>query len=381
MKIIAFYLPQFHTIPENDDFWGKGFTEWTNVRNAKPLYEGHHQPVVPLNNHYYDLSDVSTMEWQADIARKYGVYGFCIYHYWIEGRKLLEKPLEQLLEHPEIPMRYCISWANHHWTDSWAGTKKMLIAQTYGGKEDWDAHFDYFLPYFKDSRYITEDEKPLLLIFNPEDIPNRNAMMDYWQERAKKNGLKGISFAYQNYYFGIKKNRDDSRFDYGVEHQPAYAFYDYRGKAKMFIREYGYKFIASVQRLLRIKINLDVTALEFMDYSKLWECVINRKPTDKKRIPGAFSGWDSTPRKGEAGLVVKGATPQLFEKYMTIQIRRAKEVYHKDMLFIAAWNEWAEGSMLEPDEENGYGYLEGIKKALIANDEFSSSDTRGEVTP
>ncbi len=118
-----------------------------------------------------------------------------------------------------------------------------------------------------------------------------------------------------------------------------------------------------------------------MDYSKLWECVINRKPTDKKRIPGAFSGWDSTPRKGEAGLVVKGATPQLFEKYMTIQIRRAKEVYHKDMLFIAAWNEWAEGSMLEPDEENGYGYLEGIKKALIANDEFSSSDTRGEVTP
>ncbi len=233
MKIIAFYLPQFHTIPENDDFWGKGFTEWTNVRNAKPLYEGHHQPVVPLNNHYYDLSDVSTMEWQADIARKYGVYGFCIYHYWIEGRKLLEKPLEQLLEHPEIPMRYCISWANHHWTDSWAGTKKMLIAQTYGGKEDWDAHFDYFLPFFKDSRYITEDEKPLLLIFNPEDIPNRNAMMDYWQERAKKNGLKGISFAYQNYYFGIKKNRDDSRFDYGVEHQPAYAFYDYRGKAKM----------------------------------------------------------------------------------------------------------------------------------------------------
>lgn len=214
------------------------------------------------------------------------------------------------------------------------------------------------------------DGKPLLLIFNPEDIHNLNDMLDYWQQRAKTAGLKGISFAYQNYYFGMKKNRDDSRFAYGVEHQPAYAFADYRSKVTMFIREKGYKFLSAIERKFHIKMNMDVASLEFMDYSKLWDKVIERTPVDEKRIPGAFSGWDNTPRKGKSGLVVKGGSPELFERYMTIQIGRAKEVYHKDMLFIAAWNEWAEGSMLEPDEKNGYGYLLAIKNALNKNNEF-----------
>lgn len=370
MKIIPFYLPQFHVIPENDSFWGEGFTEWTNVKNAKPLYEGHNQPVIPLDNNYYDLTDVNVMKWQAKLARDYGVYGFCIYHYWIEGRKLLEKPLEMLLHNEDIDINYCISWANHSWTDSWGGTNKTLIAQTYGGKEDWDAHFDYFLPFFKDKRYICCDGKPLLLIFNPEDVKNLNEMLDYWQEKAIAAGLPGIAFSYQNYYFGLDKKRDDSRFAFGVEHQPAYAFSDYRGKFTMFIRQHGYKFLSSVQRVFKIKVNMDVTKLETMDYKKLWDCVINRKPTDSKRIPGAFTNWDSTPRKGKHGLVVTGGSPKLFEDYMTIQIKRTKEVYKKDMLFVAAWNEWAEGSMLEPDETNGYGYLEGLKNALIANDEF-----------
>lgn len=370
MKIIALYLPQFHPIPENDAVWGEGFTEWTNVRKAVPLYEGHEQPVVPYNQNYYNLLDINVMRWQAELAKEYGIYGFCIYHYWIQGRKLLEKPLEQLLKNKDVPLRYCISWANHSWTDSWKGTNKTLIAQTYGGKEDWDAHFDYFLPFFKDERYICDNGKPLLLIFNPEDIPRLNEMLDYWQERAKDAGLKGIAFAYQNYYFGMKKNRDDSRFTYGVEHQPAYAFYDYRNKLTMFIREKGYKFLSKLQKKLHFSINMDVTALEFMDYQKLWDKVIERVPVDEKRIPGAFSGWDNTPRKGKNGLVVKDASPEIFEKYMKIQIRRAREVYHKDMLFIAAWNEWAEGSMLEPDEKNGYAYLEAVRSALKENHEF-----------
>lgn len=370
MKVIAFYLPQFHPIPENDDIWGKGFTEWTNVRNAKPLYEGHEQPVVPYNNNYYDLRDINVMKWQANLAKKYGVYGFCIYHYWIEGRKLLERPLEQLLVNPDVDINFCISWANHSWTDSWKGTNKMLIAQTYGGKEDWDAHFEYLLPFFKDKRYILVNGKPLLLIFNPEDIPNLNKMLDYWQERAQNEGFKGIAFAYQNYYFGMKKHKDDSRFEYGVEHQPAYAFADYRSKITMFIREKGYKFLSYMQKKLNISINMDVTALEFMDYKKLWDKVIDRMPADSKRIPGAFSGWDNTPRKGKNGLVVKGASPEIFQDYMTKQIARARDIYHKDMLFIAAWNEWAEGSMLEPDQKNGYAYLEAIKNALELNNEM-----------
>lgn len=370
MKIIAFYLPQFHPIPENDAVWGEGFTEWTNVKRAVPLYEGHQQPVVPLNKNYYDLRDTNILKWQAELAREYGIYGFCIYHYWIEGRKLLEKPLELLLENRDIDINYCISWANHSWTDSWKGTNKMIINQTYGGKEDWDEHFEYLLSFFKDNRYILIDEKPLLLIFNPEDIPNLNEMLDYWQERAKKEGFNGIAFSYQNYYFGVKKSRDDSRFTYGIEHQPAYAFYDYRSKFKMFIREKGYKLLVALEKKFKMHINKDVTSLEFMDYDKLWDKIIEREPEDEKRIPGAFSGWDNTPRKGKNGLIVKGASPEVFERYMTKQIERAKKVYHKNMLFIAAWNEWAEGSMLEPDEQNGYGYLEAIKNALIANNEL-----------
>lgn len=370
MKVIPFYLPQFHTIPENDTFWGEGFTEWTNVKKAVPLYEGHEQPVIPLNNNYYNLLDANVLRWQADLANQYGIYGFCIYHYWIEGRKLLEKPLEMLNRERDIPVKYCISWANHSWTDSWGGNNSVLIAQTYGKEEDWQAHFDYLLDFFRDERYITVEDKPLLLIFNPEDIPNLNQMLDYWQELAKEAGLKGIAFAYQNYYFGMKKKKDDSRFMFGVEHQPAYAFSDNRSSFYMIIRQYGYKFLSYLQRIMKLKINMDFTRLEIMDYDEVWKRILERCPTDTKRIPGAFTGWDNTPRKGEHGLVVKGGSPEKFEKYLTQQILRAKEVYNKDMLFIAAWNEWAEGSMIEPDEKNGYRYLEAIRNALKATGEL-----------
>jgi hypothetical protein len=370
MKLIAFYLPQFHPIPENDEFWGDGFTEWVNVKNAKPLYEGHEQPIEPLNGNYYNLLDRDTLQWQADIANEYGVYGFCFYHYWIQGRKLLEKPIELFLSEKSINIKFCISWANHSWTDSWTGSKKMLISQTYGGKEDWEAHFQYLLPYFQDQRYIKTANKPLLLIFNPEDIPNLNQMLDYWQQRAKESGFEGLSVAYQNYYYGINRRYDKSRFDYGVEHQPAYAFYDYRSKAVMAVRQYGYKFLSFLERRLKIKINMNVTKLEKMDYDRLWECVLKRKPAEPNRIPGAFTNWDSTPRKGAHGLVVEGGSPQKFEYYLKQQIERAKNVYHKDMIFIAAWNEWAEGSMLEPDQKNGYGYLQALKNALKASGEL-----------
>ncbi len=370
MKIIPFYLPQFHTIPENDTFWGEGFTEWVNVKKAKPLFDGHKQPVEPFQDNYYNLLDVETLKWQADLANQYGIYGFCMYHYWIEGRKLLEQPIELFLSNKDIDIRFCLSWANHSWTDSWGGDNSTLIAQTYGGVEEWEEHFQYLLPFFRDKRYICVDNKPLMLIFNPEDIPNLNDRLDYCQERAVQEGLPGIAFGYQNYYFGTKKDKDDSRFMYGIEHQPAYAFYDNRSKIVMAVRQYGYKFLSFLQRALKIKINMDVTGLEIMEYSEVWEKILRRKPCDGKRIPGAFSGWDNTPRKGKHGLVVNNASPQLFQKYLSMQIQRAREIYKKDMLFVAAWNEWAEGSMLEPDKENEYGYLEAIRKALIETGEL-----------
>ena len=160
MKIIAFYLPQFHNIPENDEWWGDGFTEWTNVKKAKPLYEGHMQPRVPLGGNYYNLLDDNVKIWQADLAKKYGVYGFCYYHYWFNGKMLLEKPMEQMLANKEVDIPFCICWANEPWTKAWVGDeRKLLIAQEYGQEEEWKQHFMYLLPFFKDERYITKNGK------------------------------------------------------------------------------------------------------------------------------------------------------------------------------------------------------------------------------
>lgn len=372
MKIITFYLPQFHEIPENDEFWGKGFTEWVNVKKARPLFEGHMQPKVPLNNNYYNLLDTSVMKWQSECARKYGIYGFCFYHYWIEGRKLLEKPVELFLEEKSININYCLSWANHSWTDSWNNNEKRnLISQTYGGKKDWDNHFNYLLPFFKDERYIKIDNKPLFVIYMPEDIPNLNEMLDYWNEKAIENDFSGICFAYQYIYYDMDKKKDDSRFTYGIEFQPAYAIADSRGKLGATLRKNAYRILSFLQKKLNININLNnKTNFETMEYSKVWQCILNRNPNNSKKIPGAFSMWDNTPRKGKNGLVVTNASPKLFKEYLSQQIVRTREIYKKDMLFFAAWNEWAEGNYLEPDKENGYEYLNAIKEALEENGEF-----------
>lgn len=373
MRLIAFYLPQFHEIPENNEFWGEGFTEWVNVKAAKPLFEGHDQPLVPLYNNYYNLNNINVMKWQADLAKQYGIYGFCFYHYWIEGRKLLERPVENYLKSKEIDFPFCLSWANHSWTDSWKGSKKTLIAQSYGGESDWKAHFKYLLPFFKDARYIKDEGMPLFIIYMPEDIPNLNRMLDFWQKEAKKNGLKGIKFAYQYIYFDMDKKKDDSRFSYGIEFQPSYAIADSRGKLKATIRKKGYRLLNWIQQKMNIKVEMiSELKLEIMDYSKIWECVIKRKPNNNKKIPGAFTGWDNTPRKGNGGLVLENNTPELFEKYLTIQIKRTKEVYKTDLLFITAWNEWAEGCILEPTEKYKYKYLEAVRNALKKNGEWSS---------
>jgi len=166
MKVVALYLPQFHTIPENDTWWGEGFTEWVNIKKAIPLFENHHQPRMPLQDNYYNLADPDVMRWQASIAKEHGVYGFCFYHYWFDGKLLLQKPIENFLENKDIDIHFCISWANEHWTDQWVSEKwNVLIEQRYGERDEWKVHFDYLLPYFKDDRYIKVDEKPVFVIY------------------------------------------------------------------------------------------------------------------------------------------------------------------------------------------------------------------------
>lgn len=372
MRIISFYLPQFHSIPENDKWWGEGFTEWVNVKKAKPLYEGHYQPRKPLNENYYNLLDNSVKKWQIELAKKYGVYGFCFYHYWFDGHMLLQHPVEQFLENKDLDYPFCICWANEHWTQAWVSKdSRVLIEQKYGEKKEWEAHFNYLLPYFKDSRYITNNGKPLFVIYRPEIIGCLNEMLDFWQELAQKNGFPGIDFAYQHIGFDRTKKRDSSRFSYNIEYQPMYAYNDLTKDKFKHIKTIRRFLLSLLERYFKIDIRgVRPGGVLKISYDEIWREILKRKPEDEKCIPGAFVDWDNTPRKQEKGSVYYEATPEKFQKYLTQQIKRTRDVYNKDMLFVFAWNEWAEGGYLEPDEKHKYGYLEAIKQALIDNNEF-----------
>ncbi|WP_026497687.1 glycosyltransferase WbsX family protein [Butyrivibrio sp. WCD2001] len=382
MKVIAFYLPQFHDIPENDEWWGKGFTEWVNVKKAKPLYEGHEQPRVPLNDNYYNLLDDDVKVWQAKIAKEHGIYGFCYYHYWFNGKKLLEKPMEQMLANKNVDLPFCVCWANEPWTKAWVGKKEVLLPQHYGDEKEWKEHFDYLLPFFKDERYILSDGKPLMVIYRAEVIPRMNDMLDYWDALAKENGLNGMTYAYQDVAFDFIEDKDDSRFTYNIEFQPAYSWMDMVDKSKIKGSKV-WKKMRSAKRNLYVSIEhltgfdverklkkSNVKEVAKVDFDEAWQTILDRQPNSEKNVPGAFVGWDNTPRKGANGKVYVGDTPEKLKKYMTQQIRNAKEKYNKDMIFMYAWNEWAEGGYLEPDTRNGYGNLEAIRDALKANDEF-----------
>ncbi len=379
MKIIAFYLPQFHDIPENDEWWGKGFTEWTTVKAAKPLYKGHYQPQVPLNKNYYNLLDDDVKIWQAKIAKEYGVYGFCYYHYWFGGKLLLEKPMEQMLANKSIDIPFCICWANEPWTKIWVGEKKVLYPQKYGDKKEWKVHFDYMLPFLKDERYIQKDGKPFVFIYRPDIIPCLNEMVSYWKELALEAGLTGLTIAGKYIDINFVQSEQFKCLDYNVEWQPrsvknSIKHVNSKNPLKVLRRKlyeaisnkfgidaYNYSLVSYLRRRKEKKVE---------EYDDVWNEILKIKPLCKNSIPGAFVGWDNSPRFGNKGTIVKGKSPQKFREYLSKQIKHAKEVYHEDMIFLFAWNEWAEGSYLEPDEENEYAYLDAVKQALDDNCEL-----------
>ena len=372
MKIIPLYLPQFHTIPENDEWWGKGFTEWVNVREAKPLFEGHNQPRVPLNNNYYDLSDIETLKWQCRIAKEYGIYGFCMYHYWFNGHLLLEKPMEMLLAHPEIDIKYCISWANHDWTDAWKASNrqpKVLIAHNFDDEKDWVDHFNYLLPFFKDPRYMTENNKPLMVIYIPNIIRKLKKMLDVWSQMARDNGFDGLTFIYQSAASSFDNSWDHSLFDYGVEMNPGYVGLANRQKNSSFFPKLM-KYSHEIKRFLHIRRSLlpqkKITEVSKADYDYTWQRILELRPLSNapKMIPCAFTDWDNTPRHKERGYLFQGVSPDKFKSYFIQLIDNTKNFYDTDMIFVFAWNEWAEGGYLEPDEKNGFAFLEAIKECL-----------------
>lgn len=375
MRIIAFYLPQFHQIPENDEWWGEGFTEWTNMRKAKALFDGHEQPRVPLGGNYYDLLERDTIAWQIDLAKQHGVHGFCFYHYWFDGHMLLEKPMEIMSSDPGLNIPYCICWANENWTNAWnaEGDVRTLIQQTYGDRDEWERHFDYLLTFFKDPNYILEGNCPFFVIYRPEIIPCLNEMLDCWDELARQNGFDGMVFAYQQMSFHVLEGHDESRFKYNIEYQPSYARYDLQANSDSAVTKALFKLkntvrgvVSRVDKAFGTNLGARITkpGLRLESYDDLCRAIISRCPDSKKAIPGMFVGWDNTPRRGEGGRVCLGSTPETFGAYMSLQIDNARQNYDKDMIFIFAWNEWAEGGYLEPDERWGHGYLKALKAAL-----------------
>lgn len=373
MKIIPVYLPQFHTIPENDEWWGKGFTEWTNVREAKPLFEGHYQPRVPQGCNYYDLTDVEVLKWQCKLAKEYGIYGFCMYHYWFNGHLLLQKPMEMLLAHPEIDIKYCVSWANHDWTDGWKAhnrAPRVLIAHDFDDEQDWVNHFNYLLPFFKDPRYMTENNKPLMVIYIPNLIRKLGKMLALWTKMAQDAGFDGLTYIYQSASSSFDESWDRSKFSYGVEMNPGYANMFFSPK-KGGLMPKLMKYSREIKRLLGIRRSLlpgkKTKTVTTLDYDEVWQKVLNLRPKYPNMIPCAFTDWDNTPRHMERGYVYTGASPEKFKKYFTQLVQNTKDYYNTDIIFVFAWNEWAEGGYLEPDEKHGCGYLEAIKDVLQAD--------------
>lgn len=357
VKLIAFHLPQFHTFPENDKWWGKGFTEWTNVKKATPLYPGHNQPRVPLHENYYDLSSLDTLLWQMNLARKYGVYGFCYYHYWFGGKLLLHKPLELLLQYEGEKLPYCLCWANEPWTRSWDGrVNDVLMPQEYGGEEDWEAHFQYLLPYFQDPYYIRTEEKPVLLLYRCNTIPRCDEMIVYWEKRCREYGFAGLHVVEEQNTFQQEPVCPHSQ---GVaEFEPACTSNYYRSvmekvQDNLFTRGFN---LLTGNRFVRV-----------YPYKRMWRSMVKRKrvaPAGKKLYPGAFADWDNTPRKGKHGVFYLGSSPEIFGKYLKLQKKNAQKL-GSQFIFLNAWNEWGEGTYLEPDEKKGYAYLEQVADCFL----------------
>ena len=358
-KILAMYLPQFHRVKENDEWWGEGFTEWTSVKNAEPLFEGHKEPRQPLDDNYYDLMDKDTMKWQESLINKYGIDGLVFYHYYFgNGKMILEKPAENLLKWNDISIPFCFSWANESWIRSWSKLniphnkwnpkgeidktgKEILLLQEYGNKEDWKRHFLYLLPFFKDERYIKVDNKPVFMFWRPDIINVLEQMADYWRKLAVENGFAGMFF--------ISTNGKYDYLDASYYNEPT-------STIKNFVLEKNGPY-----------------TLRYQDF--LSQNVEKAKEDNSKKYIGVFPGYDDTPRHGLNGLAITGSTPPLFKEYLKSSLEYSISVGN-EFLFINAWNEWGEGMYLEPDKEFEYGYLEQVNavKNEVVETEYTTED-------
>jgi hypothetical protein len=360
VRVIAFYLPQYHPIPENDAWWGKGFTEWVSVKRSRPLFRGHVQPQLPSELGFYDLRDPKARKAQANLAIEHGIEGFCYWHYWLGGgKRLLEKPFQEVLESGEPDFPFCLAWANHDWTGNAFGAKdRLLIHQQYPGQEDYEKHFQFLIKAFKDKRYIKVDGKPLFMIYKPKDIPDCKGVLKFWRKRAVEEGLEGL------YMVSDCTNSGDSRergLDGALISKHRYI------SAKKPIDD------GNFIKLIR-KLNADLgrpikfvlpKPIQRYSYKEAMKYMLNDY-YDNNEFPNIVPNWDTTPRLGHDAVIFENAIPELFREH--VRQAMSKVAHHTEdhkIVFLRSWNEWAEGNYIEPDKMYGRAKLEVLQSELF----------------
>lgn len=352
---IAIYLPQFHPIPENDEWWGPGFTEWTNVAKARPLFNGHYQPHLPADLSFYDLRLPETRQQQADLARKYGIYGFCFYHYWFNGRRILERPVNDVLSSGKPDFPFCLCWANENWTRRWDGKdREVLLAQHYSDDDD-ENHVRSLVKVFSDPRYIRINGRPVFSFYRASNIPDPKRAVENWRRAARAFGVGEL------YLCNFESERKDHGaspgwgFDAAIEFAP--------DSTNMPARLRRGRFWGLLRRL-RLS-NLAYRNHAIYSYSDLVERMLAKPAISYLRYPCVTPGWDNSARRNSGAIIVHGSTPELYEKWLS-QILKLfmPPTPDENLIFINAWNEWAEGNHLEPCQRFGRGYLQSTQKAL-----------------
>lgn len=360
VRIIAFYLPQFYPTPENDEWWGKGFTEWTNVAKTFPLYKGHYQPRIPADLGFYDLRLPETRKAQAELAREHGIEGFAYWHYWFAGRCILERTFNEVLACREPNFPFCLAWANDTWSGIWHGNNdKILIEQTYPGKKDHIDHFNYVLNAFKDRRYIRAENKPLFYINNPKEIPDCAGFIKLWNKLAKENGIDRIYFVGRTDY--PEKNAQEL-LNIGFDGIHSFRFEESFSKMKGHnIRQ---RLIRKILKTFKLSKKIDLTIYDYKDFI---ENLITEGDSNHIFYPTIYPSWDNTARRGkkENALIMENSTPEVFKVHVRKVLDIVKEKpYENRIIFLKSWNEWAEGNYMEPDLKFGRQYLEALKSEI-----------------
>lgn len=368
IRAIAFYLPQFHPVPENDEWWGKGFTEWRNVTKARPLFPGHYQPHLPADLGFYDLRLPGVREAQAELAREHGIHGFCYYHYWFNGRRILERPFNEVLASGKPDFPFCLCWANENWTRIWdGGEKNVLLEQKYSHEDDL-AHIESLIPAFRDERYIRIDGKPLFLVYRTELMPDPARTAEIWREAAMRAGIGDLYLArVENFSDNDPRNIG---FDAAVEFAP-----DHTTVGKLMYRSRFHRFLAYIGLLPRSYLENTVA-----HYNAMAEGTLRRPDADFTRFHCVTPSWDNSARRRHGAWLYVGSTPAKYGAWLRSTIEKTIRKYKGDerIVFVNAWNEWAEGNHLEPDLKWGSAYLEETRDAL-SRAEFAPMNNHIEI--